>query len=143
VTRALIPLKIQNVWLALEAADVREVLGERPWVRIPPVVPQVPGVIAWQGRAVGLLDLAALGEGVRPLQPGETRPRTLVAHVDDATVAIPVDAVMEVVDVEEATIRPCQLTQFGHCSREIELDGIPMPLFNLREALQAILTPTG
>jgi chemotaxis signal transduction protein len=143
VKRALIPLKIQDVWIALEATNVREVLGERAWVRIPRILRQLPGLVAWQGRAIGLLDLATLGEGLRPLQPPERRSRTLVAHVDDMTVAIPVDAVMEVVEVDEASVRPCQLTRLANCSHETEIHGIPMPLLNLGAALQAILAPTG
>jgi chemotaxis signal transduction protein len=140
VLRALIPLQVQKVWLALEASSVREVLGERPWVRVRPMIREIPGVIPWQGRAIALLDLGTLFEGMQPLQPDERRCRTLVAHVDEATVAIPVDAVMEVVEVDESHVRPCQLTRLGHCAREVELRGIPTPLFNLSEALHAILS---
>jgi chemotaxis signal transduction protein len=140
VLRALIPLQVQQVWLALEASSVREVLGERAWVRVRPMIREIPGVIPWQGRAIALLDLGSLFEGMRPLLPDERRCRTLVANVDDRTVAIPVDAVMEVVEVDESHVRPRQLTRLGHCAQEVELGGIPMPLFNLGEALQAILS---
>jgi chemotaxis signal transduction protein len=128
VTRALIPLKVQKVWIALDASCIREILGERPWVRVPPLLHQVPGVLAWQGRAIALLDLGTLGDDLKPLAPGERRSRTLVANVDDATLAIPVDEVM---------------TRLGHCAQEVELDGIPRPLLDLHAALHAILASGG
>ena len=82
------------MWAALRAHDVREILGERVWVAIPGTQAVMPGVTAWRGRAIAVLDLAAVIDGLTPLggvatQGGEgKRSRTLVAQVGDNTVAI-------------------------------------------------------
>jgi chemotaxis signal transduction protein len=139
VPRALIPFTIQQTWIALEAAFVREILGERRWVSVRCPQPQIRGLVGWQGRAIALFDLGMLGRGLQPLKEDERRRRTLVVDVDDATLAVPVDNVMEVEEIEDSALRLCQMTKLAHCATEVELRGIPMPLLNLSDALKGIL----
>jgi chemotaxis signal transduction protein len=141
--RAIVPFRIQQTWVAMNAEHVREVLGERGWIQIPSSVPQIPGVIAWQGRAIALYDLGALGADLVPLKPGQRRPRTLVVHVNDSTLGLPVDGVMEVEEVDESNVQPCHVTRLASCTTEVELRGIPMPLLNLRETMGGILASSG
>jgi chemotaxis signal transduction protein len=141
--RAIVPFRIQQTWAAMDASHVREVLGERGWIRMPSSAPQIPGVIAWQGRAIALFDLGALGGALVPLQPGQRRPRTLVVHVSGSTLGLPVDGVMEVEEVDGARVQPCHVTRLASCTTEVELRGVPMPLLNLTEAMSGILAPSG
>jgi chemotaxis signal transduction protein len=126
--------------MAVPAAHVREVLGQRPWVPVPSTMPHIPGIIAWQGRAIALFDLGTLGGGMRPLNPDQRRHRTLVVQVEGATLAVPVDSVLEVEEVDGDRIRPSQVTTLKHCAKEVELHGTPMPLLNLGEATRLILS---
>jgi chemotaxis signal transduction protein len=126
--------------MAFPAAHVREVLGQRPWVPVPSTMPHMPGVVAWQGRAIALFDLGTLGGGMRPLQPDQRRHRTLVVQVEGATLAVPVDAVLEVEEVASDRIRPSQVTALKHCAKEVDLRGTPMPLVNLGEAMKLVLS---
>jgi chemotaxis signal transduction protein len=140
LSRALIPFKLQNVWVALEASIVREILGERSWVRVRPITSEIPGLLSWQGRAIALLDFGSLFEGMQPLKADEKRHRTLVAQAEEGTVAIPVDDVMEVVEVDESSVRPRLLTRLAYCSKEVELHGKPVPVLNLSELLKRVLS---
>ena len=140
VTQSVVPFLLQNIWVAVPAGHVREVLGERSWLQVPSTVPHIPGLVAWQGRAIALLDLGAFGAGMRPIKPNERRRRTLVVHVDGATLAVPVDSVSEAEEVLPSSLRAAQATRLEHCSQEVELRGIPMPLLNLREAMKVIFT---
>src|SRR5262249_15493165 len=117
--------------------------GERGWIQIPSSVPQIPGVIAWQGRAIALFDLGALGGALVPLRPGQTRARTLVVHVSDAMLGLPVDGVMEVEEIDDSRVQPCHVTRLANCTTEVELRGTPMPLLNLSEAVSGILSTSG
>jgi chemotaxis signal transduction protein len=138
--RVIVPFRVQQTWVAVDAAHVREVLGERAWFQVPSGTPQIPGILAWQGRAIALFDLGALGGGTLvPLQPRERRPRTLVVHVSDALLALPVDGVMEVEEVDDSRVQPCHVTRLANCTTEVELRGRPMPLLNLSETVNGIL----
>jgi chemotaxis signal transduction protein len=141
--RAIVPFRIQQTWVAIEAGHVREVLGEREWIQIPSNAPQIPGILSWQGRAIALFDLGTLGGALRPLQPGQRRPRTLVVDVSGAMLALPVDGVMEVEEIDDSLVQACRVTRLGNCSAEVELRGRPMPLLNLNEAMNGILASPG
>ncbi len=141
--RAIVPFRIQQTWVAIEAGHVREVLGERGWIKIPSNAPQIPGILAWQGRAIALFDLGALGGALLPLQPGQRRPRTLVVDVSGAILALPVDGVMEVEAVDDSRVQACHVTRLASCSTEVELHGRPMPLLNMSKAMNGILASRG
>src|SRR4051812_16910587 len=86
--RNLVVFRIHSIWFAVAAAWVEQVLGPQSWTAIPTLPPQWPGVMAFRGKAVAVLELV----------PGakERRPRTVIARVSDCTVAIPVHEVREV-----------------------------------------------
>jgi len=135
-----VPAKLHDVWFVVPASAVQEILGEQRWVPIAGAPAEMPGVIAWRGRAVAVLDLGPVsGSGALP--PGESRRRTIVVHVDDATLALPVDGVREVQEVPDGAVRPAELTRLRHAAMEVELDGVPMPVLELGALLRA-LAPT-
>lgn len=143
VTERLIPFHVEQISMTVFAAHVREVLGQRAWVPVPSTMPHIPGVIAWQGRAIALFDLGTLGGGMRPLNRDQRRHRTLVVQVEGATLALPVDAVLEVEEVASERIRSSQVTTLKHCAKEVELRGTPMPLLNLSDAMRLALSAAG
>src|SRR6185503_16343383 len=112
----------------------------QPWVPLPKARRELPGVCAWRGRAIAVLDIAALSDGLRPLAPGEIRARTVVASVDRVTLAVPVDAVHEVCAVDESQLAPSRLTEQAFARHELQIDQRTVaPMLDL-EALVADFT---
>ena len=136
-----VPAKLHDVWFVVPASAVQEILGEQRWVPIAGAPAEMPGVIAWRGRAVALVDLAALGGGAA-LPPGTSRRRTVLVNVEDTTLALPVEGVREVQEVPDEAVRPAQLTRFRHSKLEVDLDGVPMPLIDLLDLLRELAPPT-
>jgi len=100
---------------------------------------EIPGLVQWQGRAIVLLDLGSMIEGLRPLEVSEIRPRTVVVKVDDATLAIAVDEVREVEECDAAAAAASRLTRLRHASEEVVLGDVPMPILDLHSLLKALL----
>jgi chemotaxis signal transduction protein len=119
---------------------VQEVLGQRPWVRMAGAFREIPGLLQWQGRAIALLDLASIIEGLRPLEPNEIRPRTLVVRVEDVTLAVSVDEVREVEECDAVTPTPNRLTRLPHATEEVLLHEIPMPILSLQNVVRSLLS---
>lgn len=90
-----LPVRIGDPWLSMDAAAVIEILGARPWFPVPSGSREMPGVLVWRGRAVPVVDLAAvlLPGRTRPLDPA--RPRTVIVVAGASTLAFPVDEVRE------------------------------------------------
>jgi len=118
--RALVPAKIGQAWVLLDAEIIHEILGTQVWLPIPGARAEMPGVIAWRGRAIPVVDLAA-PFGSEGMPVGQTRARTLIASVAGSMVAVPVDAAREVHAVAEAELRPVNLTQLPYAAAETEL----------------------
>jgi chemotaxis signal transduction protein len=138
---SLVPAKLHDAWFVVPAEAVQEILGEQSWVPIVGAPPEMPGVIAWRGRAVAVVDLAPLGAGTA-LTSGASRRRTVIVAVEDTTLALPVEAVREVQELPDSAVRPAQLTRLRHSTMEVELDGVPMPLIDLRDLLRVLAPPT-
>ena len=136
--RALVPVQLQGIWLALDAGCVEEILGEQPWVRIPGAPASVPGVAPWRGRALAVLDLAALAGFGTAIQSGENRRRTLVVRSGSSTIAVPVDQVREVQEVGDDRIGAPRNTQLPYSTAEVELNGVPMPVLDWGALLAAV-----
>jgi chemotaxis signal transduction protein len=137
---ALVPAKLHDAWFVVPASAIQEILGEQPWVPIVGAPSAMPGVLAWRGRAVAVVDLAALGGG-DALTPGTARRRTVLVRIEETTLALPVEGVREVQEVPDDALRPAQLTRFRHSTMEVELDGVPMPLIDLADLLRVLAPP--
>lgn len=118
--RALVPARIGQAWVLLEAEIIREILGAETWLPIPGARAEMPGVIAWRGRAIPVVDLAA-PFGSERLGTGESRARTLIASVADSIVAVPVDAAREVHAFAPADLKPVSITPLPYAFAEAEL----------------------
>ena len=75
----------------------------------------------------------------QPLRQNESRRRTLVVRIDDSRFAIPVDEVRAIEEVSDASVVPCHSARLAYCATEVELDGIRMPVLDLREVVQGAL----
>jgi chemotaxis signal transduction protein len=130
MSTSVVPLSVHGVWLALPAPSLVEVLGRCTWVPVAGAPAELPGVIPWRGRAIALLDIGRLMAGTEPLQPGESRRRTLVLSHDGCTLALPVDEVREVQELADDRVHPASATRQRFADREVELDGMPVPLLD-------------
>jgi chemotaxis signal transduction protein len=137
--RSFVPAKIGHIWLLLDALPVQEVLGARPWVSVPHSSSQIPGVLAWRGRAIALFDLSTLLEGSERLQPGENRPRTVIVESRSCALAMPVDMVHEVGEVDSSRIRSSHGTRMRHSSGEIEIFGSLAPILDVDKLIEEIV----
>lgn len=118
--RALVPAKIASAWVLLEAEIIVEILGAEAWLPIPGARAEMPGVIAWRGRAIPVVDLAA-PFGSERLNLGEPRARTLIATVAESIVAVPVDAAREVHGFSAAELKPVSVTTLPYALAEAAL----------------------
>jgi chemotaxis signal transduction protein len=141
--RGFIPAKIGSAWVALEAAYVHEILGARPWVPIPHASPNVPGVLAWRGRAIAVYDLARLVESGEPLRAGVERSRNLVVEARGCTLAMPLDAVHEVRELEGPQVRQSHVTRLRHSTTEIELFGAMAAVVDVPFLIESVLVESG
>src|SRR5690349_9190286 len=136
--RALVPAKIGQAWVLLDAEIIREILGAEAWLPIPGARAEMPGVIAWRGRAIPVVDLAA-PFGFERLGTGETRARTLIAGVADNVVAVPVDTAREVHGFNTTELRPVSVTTLPYGGAEAELFGRVLALVDLPRFVAEIL----
>lgn len=134
----LLPLQVQSICIAIDARQVQEIMGQRSTVFLPGARSEIPGVVSWRGRAVGVFDFAAVTDGLTPLGEGPPRVRTLVVQVGANTLAVPVDAVREVREVTDDSIRPPRVTAQKFSAAEVELDGVVMPIFDFGVFIDSI-----
>src|SRR5262245_43535723 len=116
--RHLLPIQVQSISIAVDANYVQDILGEQPWILLPGARPEIPGVVSWRGRAVGLFDFAAVTEGLSPLDENTPRPRTIIVQAGSSALAIPVDAVREVREVSSDSFKAPQVTSQRFSSAE-------------------------
>jgi chemotaxis signal transduction protein len=134
--RQLLPLSVGGAWLAIDAREVVEIIGPTLIVRLPGTPPLVPGVVAFRGRAVPVLDLGALRGVAAPLGPGASRARTVMVQRGPSLLALPADTVREVLEVSAAQIAapaagdPC-------AEGIIDVLGVDAPIVDLSRALPA------
>lgn len=136
MSRALLPLRVGDVWMAIDALHAREILGRRPFVALPGASVGLPGVIAWQGRAVAVVDLGALTGACPPLR--EPRERTIVIQHGPVTFALPVDGVREVQVAQDEQVRPAHAARQRFAAGEVELDRTPVSVLDLSAVVEAI-----
>ena len=141
--RGFIPAKIGSAWLAVEAVYVQDILGARAWVPIPHASPNIPGVLAWRGRAIAIFDLAKLVQSSDALRPGVERPRNLIVEACGCTLAIPVDAVHEVRELDGAAVRQSHATQLRHSTLEIDLFNGVAAVVDVASVVDGVLAESG
>ncbi len=137
--RSLIPAKVGLQWLAFEAHEVQEVIGARPWTPAPHATPLLPGLLPWRGRAVAVLDLAVLGGAGERLDRAKPRPRTLIIQARGCLVAMPVDVVREVQEVDADEVRRPDGAPSPHWPTEALLFGERVPVVDLAALVEQLV----
>jgi chemotaxis signal transduction protein len=126
------------VSVAIDALQVHEIVSPQPTVLLPGARAEVPGIMSYRGRAVGVFDFAALSEGLVPLGKGTPRARVLVVQLGANTLAAPVDQVRQVREVPHESLMPPRLTAQKFSGAEVEIDGIIMPVFDFAAFLASL-----
>ena len=137
--RSVIPAKIGQAWLMLDARCVQEIIGARPWVPVPRSSALVPGALAWRGRAVAVFDLSVLAAAGERLERGCQRHRTLIAESDGCLLAMPVDAIREVQEIDASHVQDARVTSLEHCPTEVEIFGTLAPVIDLSSLVASVL----
>lgn len=133
----LMPFRLNDTWVAIEASLVREVLTRQPTLAVPHHSPELPGLCAWRGRAIPVLDMACilgLGQG-KPLE----WERTLVVTVEDNTVAVPVTEARAVMRVDADQQGLAHVTQLPFSSLEVDSEGDVMAVLEMEKVVQHLL----
>ncbi len=133
--RNLVLFRIHNVWFAVDAAVVEQILGQQPWTPIPTLPPQWPGVMAFRGKAVAVLDLLPAFPKTSVAREEERRHRTVIARVGDNTVAIPVHEVREVQSVEASQVVNSHASTHPLAHEEIIINAVVAALLDLRSLI--------
>ena len=136
---SVVALQIEGVWIGIDAALVLSVLGECSWVPLSGVAAAVPGVLPWCGRAIAVVDLASALGLTGSAGSGQRRRRALVVKFGTDTLALPVDDVREVQEIDEASVRASHATRLQYSNGEVEVFGLTVPLLD-PQALLASLT---
>lgn len=118
---AFMPVRLQEHWVLVDATCVVEVTGAIQWLPLPQAGRSLPGVCAWRGRALALVDLGhVLGVDNREWT---SSPRTLIVRSQAGTLAIPIAEARAVVWIAEERVLPQQATSLPYMSGEVD-DGV-------------------
>jgi chemotaxis signal transduction protein len=128
------PIELDSSWLLVEANLVREVLGREPWLPIPRARAELPGVVAWRGRAVPLVDLGRV-LGFHASAEAGARARTLIIGHERGVAAIPVDRAREVRPIDEDRFREAHGVTHPYADSELDEAGTVMALVDLSRLL--------
>lgn len=103
--RELLAFRLDGEPYAVPVERVREIVRLRPITPVPRVPESILGVVSLRGEVVQVLDLRRR-LGLRADPPGRSH-RIVVLHGEDgATTGLLVDAVTEVLRIDEETLRP-------------------------------------
>ena len=100
----LIAFRIGQQEFCVDIMSVREIRGWVPATPLPRSPPFVRGVINLRGAVLPILDLAAR-LGLQPPEP-TARHVIIVAQVGSQVIGVLVDAVSDIITVDESTIQP-------------------------------------
>jgi len=124
------------MWVLIDAISVQEVVGTIPSLKLPRAHEAIPSVVAWRAHAVPIVDLGALITG--PSTAGE-RMRMLVIRAENSTIAVPVDAVTEVVHLSEQELRPPHAIGLSIAVAEATVQGQLMALIDLNAVVRRLM----
>lgn len=138
----IVPIRFLDLWLALDADQVEQILGQQTWMRLPGGSRVFPGVMAWRGRAAAVLNLAAiLPEDDSDLPRVDRPPRTIVVRSHECSIAIPVDEIREAQLIEPGQLKPQAITHQRYAQGEIDLGGQILAVLDLDALIDATLGP--
>lgn len=139
-TRLVLPLQLGDVWIAIDPTCVQEVLGTRTWMRVPGASAHLPGVLAWRGRAIAVLDLSSvLGITMRAGSP----PRTVIARIADCTFGFFVETAREARTVDASALSTPHAVTGEFVQHQLTLDGRVMPVVDLAGVIESVSRGAG
>lgn len=137
---ALLPVKLKDTWVTVAAERVREIVGAQQWLRMPNSTPQMPGLLAWRGQAIPLIDFALVlgihSDAASPDSAGMGR--ILVIQHGHNTAGLAVDEAREVCRISDADLLAAHSTKLRFAVREVDADGLVMPVIDLGQMLQEL-----
>lgn len=133
LARTVVCIEVGALQLALDAGGVREVVGSSEVMPIPSGPVGLVGVVPWNGRAVAVLELAAL---VGAEAPSRGRARTLLVETDTATLAIPIDRVHQPAPVDAE--RAAHAVRMPYARVEVDVAGRTIPLFDVADYVRGL-----
>ena len=142
VSVPVLPLRVGGEPCAVPALAVLEVVGNRRFVAVPGAPAHLPGVVAWRGRAVAVVDLAVL-LGKPPQVLASNTERTVMVKMSAGVVALPAQEVEGVSPIDPGGVRPARITRHRFAATEVELGERVLPLLDLNLIAEAILGPGG
>lgn len=102
--RQICTFSVERLWMGFAVRDVQEVIGAPETTRVPLAPAVVRGLINLRGQIVTAIDLRRL-LGLPP-DPSQAPPISVVVNADDGPVSLLVDAIGEVIDVDESDCQP-------------------------------------
>lgn len=138
IPAAVVPLKTRGPWIAVDARAVAEILGQRSVRSLAAAPPAVVGVIAWQGRAVSLVDIGLLLPAGEPwIERGAPPRRLAVVQWGPSLLALPADVAREVQAVEEDRLEPPDHGAFPFSLATTERWGLRMHVVDIDALVRA------
>jgi chemotaxis signal transduction protein len=137
-----LPIELEATVFLIDADLVHEVLGAEPWLPVPRARPELPGVVAWRGRAVPLVDLGR-ALGLVAAGPRTARARTLIVHHERGVLAIPVDSAREVRAIPDELLREAHVSAHPYAARELDEAGTVMAVIDLETLLVDLESASG
>ena len=132
---SVLPVALGTTWLALAADAVQEILGTQRVIAVPGGPLGLTGVVPWRGRAIAVLDLAALLPHATALTD-DGRARIVIAGAGRDVIALPVDQVREA-RVADA-IGAAHVTSVPRMTREVRLGDETLAVFDVVAWLDAL-----
>jgi purine-binding chemotaxis protein CheW len=100
----LIAFRVGALEFCVDIMAVREIRGYTPATAVPQAPSFVRGVINLRGAVLAIVDLAAR-LGFPPVEP-TARHAIIVVNIDSQAVGLLVDAVLDILTIEDAAIQP-------------------------------------
>jgi chemotaxis signal transduction protein len=132
------PVRLEHQWVLVDASAIVEVLGSQQWLVVPQASGVLPGVCAWRGRAVAVLDLPrmlGLLDGQRAPSP-----RTLILQTQSGKLAVPVNEARAVVVLEESRLNPVHATSLPYMRAEVDDGATLTPVLDIASIVGALMS---
>lgn len=134
--RAYLPVRLERHWVLVDATAVVEVMGSLEWLPVPQAEARMPGVCAWRGRALAVVDLRRL-LGI-PSPVSTVSPRTLILDTPSGHLAAPISEARAVIWLEEERLRSVHATSLPYMRAELDDGEAVMPVLDLPALLSAL-----
>lgn len=132
--------QVADLYLGLDVLTVQEVLRARELARVPLAPANVEGLLNLRGQIVTAIDLRRrLGF---PLRQADDPPMFMIVRTDDGFLALLVDSVGDVIEVDDATFEAAPDTLSSAMRALIAgVHKLPQRLLHILDARQAAAVP--